>query len=174
MAQVSQPPLTHTQVNTALFKATASWRSQSLQWLTSWETRPGKNTQREALRSLGLLLAPWQKPSERLCLFKTASRLPWWLSGKESACWCRRHSLDPWFGKIPPAREQLSPSPTTAEPVPLSPGSAATEALTPWVCAATKREATATRSLRTKLLRRPQWCSRNKACAATKTLFSQK
>ena len=30
--------------------------------------------------------------------------LPWWLSGKEYACQCRRHrrrGFDPWVGKIP-------------------------------------------------------------------------
>ena len=30
--------------------------------------------------------------------------LPWWLSGKESACQCprcRRHKFNPWVGKIP-------------------------------------------------------------------------
>ena len=27
--------------------------------------------------------------------------LPRWLSGKESACQCRRHRFDPWMGKIP-------------------------------------------------------------------------
>ena len=27
--------------------------------------------------------------------------LPWWLSGKESACQCRRHGFDPWVGKMP-------------------------------------------------------------------------
>ena len=27
--------------------------------------------------------------------------LPWWLSGKESACRCRRHGFDPWVRKIP-------------------------------------------------------------------------
>ena len=26
--------------------------------------------------------------------------LPWWLSGKESACQCRRCGFDPWVGKI--------------------------------------------------------------------------
>ena len=26
---------------------------------------------------------------------------PWWLSGKESACQYRRHSLHHWVGKIP-------------------------------------------------------------------------
>ena len=27
--------------------------------------------------------------------------LPWWLSGKESACQCRRQGFDPWVRKIP-------------------------------------------------------------------------
>ena len=27
--------------------------------------------------------------------------LPWWLSGKESACQCRRHEFNPWSRKIP-------------------------------------------------------------------------
>ena len=27
--------------------------------------------------------------------------LPWWLSGKESACQCRGHGFDPWIRKIP-------------------------------------------------------------------------
>jgi len=28
-------------------------------------------------------------------------RLPWWLSGKESTCQCRRCRFDLWVGKIP-------------------------------------------------------------------------
>ena len=39
--------------------------------------------------------------------------VPWWLSGKEFTCQCRRHG----FGKIPHAAEQLSPSTTTTEPM---------------------------------------------------------
>ena len=27
--------------------------------------------------------------------------LLWWLSGKESACQCRRHGFNPWIRKIP-------------------------------------------------------------------------
>ena len=27
--------------------------------------------------------------------------LPWWLSGKESPCQCRRHEFNPWVLKIP-------------------------------------------------------------------------
>ena len=33
----------------------------------------------------------------------------WWLSGKESACQCQRHGLDPRFGKIPPTMEETKP-----------------------------------------------------------------
>ena len=42
---------------------------------------------------------------------------PWWVSGKESACQCRRHGFDPWSRKIPHALEQLSPCATATEPV---------------------------------------------------------
>ena len=36
--------------------------------------------------------------------------LPWWLSGKESTCQCRRCRFDPWVWKIPWRRAwQLSP-----------------------------------------------------------------
>ena len=43
--------------------------------------------------------------------------LPWWLSGKESACQYRRHGFDPWSWKIPHAAKQPSPCTTTIEPV---------------------------------------------------------
>ena len=42
---------------------------------------------------------------------KREDQLPWWLSGKEPACQCRRHGFNPWSRKIPqatatkPARE---------------------------------------------------------------------
>ena len=36
--------------------------------------------------------------------------LPWWLSGKESNCQCRRPRLDPWVGKIP-WRRKWQPTP---------------------------------------------------------------
>ena len=26
---------------------------------------------------------------------------PWWFSGKESTCQCKRHGFNPWDGKIP-------------------------------------------------------------------------
>ena len=36
--------------------------------------------------------------------------LPWWLSGKESACQCRRLRFDPWVGKMPWRRGWLPTS----------------------------------------------------------------
>ena len=39
-------------------------------------------------------------------LYTSSSRLSWWLSGKESACKCRRRRFDPWVGKIPWRRKQ--------------------------------------------------------------------
>ena len=38
--------------------------------------------------------------------------LPRWLSGKESACQCRRYRFNPWLGKIPWRREWL-PTPVS-------------------------------------------------------------
>ena len=38
------------------------------------------------------------KVSARFC------GVPGWLSGKESACQCRRLRFDPWVGKIPRRR----------------------------------------------------------------------
>ena len=37
-------------------------------------------------------------------------RLPRWLSGKESACQCRRHGFDPWVWEIP-WRRKWQPTP---------------------------------------------------------------
>ena len=33
------------------------------------------------------------------------SGFPWWLSGKEPACQCKRCGFDPWVGKIPQRRK---------------------------------------------------------------------
>ena len=54
-------------------------------------------------------------------------RLPWQLSGKESACHCRRHRFNPRSGKIPHAAELLSSWATTIESVHYSPGTTAPE-----------------------------------------------
>ena len=56
--------------------------------------------------------------------------LPWWHSGWESACQCRGHGFNSWFGRIPRAVEQLSPCATL-----LSPLAATTEACVPTTCA---------------------------------------
>jgi len=47
---------------------------------------------------------------------ETAGR-PWWLSGKETTCQCRRQEFDPWSGKIPHAAGKLDPYTTATEPV---------------------------------------------------------
>ena len=52
---------------------------------------------------------------------------PQWLSGKESACQCRRLGFNAWSGKIPHALGQLSPGATTTESVLESPGTESTE-----------------------------------------------
>ena len=62
-----------------------------------------------------------------VCFQRAISGLPWWLSGKESTCKCRRQGFDPWPGKIPHAAEQLSPCATTIETVLYSPGASSTE-----------------------------------------------
>ena len=41
---------------------------------------------------------------------KIVPGLLWWLSGKESACKCRRHGFNPWVKEIPWRRE-WQPSP---------------------------------------------------------------
>ena len=56
-------------------------------------------------------------------------RLPWWFSGKESACRGKTYRFDPSAEKIPHAAEQLSLWATIIEPVLESPGSATTEPL---------------------------------------------
>ena len=34
--------------------------------------------------------------------------LPWWLSGKEYVCQCKRCGFDPWVRKIPLEREMAT------------------------------------------------------------------
>ena len=43
---------------------------------------------------------------------------PWWLSGKESACQCRRRGFDPWVGKIPLEEEMATHSSILAQKIP--------------------------------------------------------
>ena len=44
----------------------------------------------------------------KLALQSLNGGLPWWFSGKESTCQCRRHEFNSWSGKIPHSVEQLS------------------------------------------------------------------
>ena len=68
-----------------------------------------------------------ERPHFHFSFSKCLLGLPWWLSGKESACQCRRCMFNPGSRKIPHATEQLSPRATTTEPVLQSPGAAATQ-----------------------------------------------
>ena len=80
--------------------------------------------------SLSHCCPPRQAPRQGIHLVafkKWWPGLPWWLSGGESACQCRKYEFNPWSGRIPHAEEQLSPCITTMEPVFYSPGAAATE-----------------------------------------------
>ena len=42
---------------------------------------------------------------------------PWWLSGKESTCQCKRHRFNPWVRKIPWRRKWLPTPVFLASPV---------------------------------------------------------
>ena len=42
--------------------------------------------------------------------FKSNHLLPWWFNGRECACQCSRHGLDPWVRKIP-WRRKWQPTP---------------------------------------------------------------
>ena len=55
--------------------------------------------------------------SENIQSKKPWQGLPWWFSGKESACQRRRRGFNPWSRKIPHAVEQLRLWATTTEPV---------------------------------------------------------
>ena len=64
-----------------------------------------------------LLIAPSVLPIKTFhfvqpltALFYLLDGLPWGLSGKESACQCRRCEFDPWIGKIP-WRRKWQPTP---------------------------------------------------------------
>ena len=65
----------------------------------------------------GLLAHVCRRNKAHKIYVKANLGLPWWLSGKESTCQCRRHWFDPWSGKIPHASEQLSLRARTVEPV---------------------------------------------------------
>ena len=58
--------------------------------------------ERDSPGNMGRLL-PMAKETENVCPY----RLPWWLSGKESTCQCRRQRFCLWARKIPHAAGQL-------------------------------------------------------------------
>ena len=47
-----------------------------------------------------------------------AKGLPWWLSGKEATCQCRRRGFDPWVRKIPLEKEMATHSSILAWRIP--------------------------------------------------------
>ena len=72
--------------------------SSTLAWRIPWMEQPGR------LQSTGLQRVghDW---TTSLSFFhflglSALQGLPWWLSAKESTCQCKRHSFDPWVGKI--------------------------------------------------------------------------
>ena len=73
-----------------------------------------KNGQTREPHSLPLLLLPPQNFHSLVGLTCPYTRghegfiwfVPWWVSGKESTCQCRRCRCDPWIGKIPWWRRQ--------------------------------------------------------------------
>ena len=43
-------------------------------------------------------------------VIKKKKRLPWWLSGEESTCHCKRHRFESWIGKNPMEKEMATHS----------------------------------------------------------------
>ena len=107
-------------------------------------------------------------------LIKGKQRIPWWLSGKESTCQCRRQRFDPWSRKISHTVEQLSLCATTTEPVFQSLGAATTKARMPQSLCSSTREVTEMRSLHTAPREQSGFHNQRKVLAATKTQHSQK
>ena len=102
--------------------------------------------------------------------------LPWWLSGKEFACRCRRHRFDHWSRKIPHAGEQQSLCTTAVDPVIWSPGAATTKPMycNSWSpCSVTRQAATMRSSCIVMKSSLHSWQLEN-ARAATETQHSQK
>ena len=61
--------------------------------------------------------SPWGRKESDTTEWLNWTGLPWWFSGEESICQCKRHGFNPSSGKIPHASEQLSQCPTTIESV---------------------------------------------------------
>ena len=55
------------------------------------------------------MLPPFHNKQSLIWQPKLKERPPWWLSGKEPACQCRRRLSDPWVRKIPWRRKWQPP-----------------------------------------------------------------
>ena len=76
------------------------------EFITVAASSPAVVIHSKAAEGLGLEAAAWRKRDVK----KRQTGLPWWLSGKESTCQCRRHRFDPWVRKVPWRRKwQLTP-----------------------------------------------------------------
>ena len=72
--------------------------SSILAWRVPWTEEPG------GLQSKGLqrVRHDWSDLAQHAHYYLIQDLgLPWWLSGKEFTCQCRRHRLDPWVRKMP-------------------------------------------------------------------------
>ena len=113
----------------------SSWRGkgENYPWTHRWQWKPwscratyrqsgGREKKRAKGRALGLSSVnqlgrgvnadKWYRDSKGGGNIEEydVSGLPWWLSGKESACQCRRLRFHPGFGKIP-CRRKWQPTP---------------------------------------------------------------
>ena len=64
----------------------------------------GDRTQVSSRDSVGSTVAPKSRVrllEKTTCVCTHAWGRPWWLSGKEPTCQCRRRRFDPWVGRIP-------------------------------------------------------------------------
>ena len=52
----------------------------------------------------------YKKPKDAASHIYHLYWLPWWFSGKQSICQCRRWMFDPWVGKIPLEKETATQS----------------------------------------------------------------
>ena len=77
--------------------------SSNLAWRIPWTEEPGR------LQSMGLQRVRHDRATITQLL---KEELPGWLSGKESACQCRRRAFYPWVGKIA-WRRQWQPIPVS-------------------------------------------------------------
>ena len=55
----------------------------------------------DVLIALGVSLPSQMAEQGTICMHTNLCGLPWWLSGEESVCQCRRCGLNPWVRKIP-------------------------------------------------------------------------